>query len=218
MSASRPAAQDQAYATFRVSQTGFSSEKLNPDTQVRDGGFIWCFENDVYLGIYKASTTPDVDTFLQMGRNPSNGLQYFQLQLQQDPTTGANAPVLYANNSNTYHAGLRAPNGQLTSGFQYDGDNGNMNIRGVNVAQVLSPQGTSFRPIIASAFTVGCSAETKEDFAALPDSALSVLRSAPITRWRRQGDHDDEQMHVGPVAETLRGGCSARGAARRPTP
>lgn len=87
-------------------------------------------------------------------------------------------------------------------GVEYSGSNALLNLRTAGSVQVVNEAISAWRPVKASAFEVQCSAEVKEQFEALPGSALDALRGSPITSYRRNGDPDGVRQ-IGPVAEDL---------------
>lgn len=68
-------------------------------------------------------------------------------------------------------------------------------------ARVTSPDGVTFKPILASAFTVSSDAALKTKPTAAPD-ALAIIKAAPAKHWRYKTDGRDVKR-IGPMAGDL---------------
>lgn len=105
------------------------------------------------------------------------------------------------NTGSYFHFGSTDASGGIY-GFEYP-SGGFANLRCDFAVQVFSPDGGAWRPIRASGFEQQSGAASKEDFTALPESALAVLRRAPVAQWRYREEPANARRHVGPIADDL---------------
>jgi len=61
--------------------------------------------------------------------------------------------------------------------------------------------------MFATAFNASSSVSKKRDFGSVPDTVITKMRAAPVSRWRFSADVEEHgeaaPWHIGPMAEDL---------------